>query len=351
MAFGFDSTAEQVTEGLDLDGKTFLVTGMNSGLGFEAVRVLALRGAAIIGLARTAEKAAGALAELGINGVPVACELSDLGSVQAAVAQVQGLGVKLDGLIANAGIMALPELRQQDGIELQFFTNHVGHFGLVTGLLDQLAEDGRVVVLSSGAHFLAKRGLELDNLSGEDEYSPWRMYGRSKLANILFTRSLSARFEGTSRTANAVHPGVILTNLSRHIADAETMFSRLTLKTVEQGAATEVYVATHPSLAGTSGEYFADCAIADTLDAARDDELAAQLWAVSEQLVAWARADDAVASPHSTPWRWCEVRAVQRGRGGEDLRGSSGVRDRAPHAGVCGGSAPGDSATGREGGR
>lgn len=285
--FDATSTAEQVTEGLDLSGQTWLITGCNSGLGFETTRVLALRGARIIGLARTRDKAAAALTELGIDGVPVACELSDLVSVRRAITTVRGLG-ELTGIIANAGIMALPTLQQVQGFERQFFTNHIGHFALVTGLLEQLAADGRVVLLSSAAHRYAERGLELDNLSGEDEYDPWRMYGRSKLANILFARGLTARFAGTRRTANSLHPGVIPTNLARHIADRDSMFERMKpmLKTIPQGAATQCYVATRPELAEVSGVYFSDCAPAETLAAAEDDELAERLWQRSEDIAA-----------------------------------------------------------------
>ena len=286
MSFDFHSTAEQVTDGIDLTGKTWLITGVNSGLGYESARVLALRGARIIGAARTEQKARDALAALHIDGQAVACELSDLPSVRRAVEAVKGVGVPLDGLMANAGIMALPELKQQDGVELQLFTNHVGHFVLVTGLLDSLTARGRVVILSSGAHHMAKRGLELDNLSGETDYEPWRMYGRSKLANILFTKSLARRLEGTGRTANALHPGVIKTNLSRHIEDAESMFATMTLKTIPEGAATQCYVATHPDVAKISGSYFADCALAKTSEFAKDEGLADALWAWTEALVA-----------------------------------------------------------------
>ncbi len=285
--FGKTSTAEQVTEGLDLSGTTWVITGCNSGLGYETARVLALRGAGIIGLARTQAKAEAALAQLGIDGTAVACELSDLASVRAAVEAVRGLP-KLDGIIANAGIMALQTLQQVAGYERQFFTNHIGHFVLVTGLLDRLTDAGRVVMLSSGAHNFAKRGLELDNLSGETDYDPWRMYGRSKLANILFTRSLTTRFEGTARTANALHPGVIETKLGRHMPDRDAMYERLkpTLKTVAQGAATQCYVAVRPELAGVSGAYFSDCTPAETLPEGRDDALAEALWARSEAIAA-----------------------------------------------------------------
>ncbi len=288
MSTGFDrtSTAEEVTEGLDLSGTSWVVTGCNSGLGYETVRVLALRGARIVGLARTTDKARNALAELGIEGDAVACELSDLRSVTAAVETVRGLG-PLDGIIANAGIMALPQLEQVAGYERQFFTNHVGHFLLVTGLLDRLTDTARVVIVSSGAHRFAREGLELDNLSGEFEYEAWRMYGRSKLANILFANSLARRFRGTGRTANSLHPGVIETNLGRHVPDRDDMYDRLrpTLKTIRQGAATQVYVATHPSLAGVSGVYFSDCAPAETLPEALDEALADALWTRTEAIV------------------------------------------------------------------
>ena len=286
MTFGFQTTAEQVTEGRNLSGQTWLITGVNSGLGYETARVLALRGAQIVGLARTENKAAEALDGLGIEGVAVAADLADLDTVRAAVGTIKGLG-SLNGIIANAGIMALPELVQRAGLELQFLTNHVGHFALITPILDKLTADGRVVMLSSGAHFMAKRGLELDNLSGSHEYHPWRMYGRSKLANILYARSLARRFTGSKRTANAVHPGVIRTNLGRHVPNADAMYESLdaTLKTVEQGAATQCYVATHPRLNAISGKYFADCKVARTLDAAEDEELAEVLWNRTVELV------------------------------------------------------------------
>ncbi len=288
--FGRESTAEEVTEGLDLKGTRWLVTGCNSGLGHETIRVLALRGAEIVGAARTVDKAEGALDALGLEGAPIACELSDLASVRGAVEAVSRLD-PLDGIIANAGIMALPTLEKIAGYERQFFTNHMGHFVLVTGLLDRLKPKGRVVMLSSGAHFYAKRGLELDNLSGDADYEPWRLYGRSKLANILMSRSLAARFAADpdhQRTANAVHPGVIQTNLGRHIPDRVAMYERLrpNLRTVEQGAATQVYVATHPSLATVSGRYFSDCQISETTPEGEDDALAEVLWQKSEEIAA-----------------------------------------------------------------
>ena len=291
--FGSNSTAEQVTEGLDLKGKTYLVTGCNSGLGLETLRVLSARGAHVIAAARSEEKAQAALAEAGAEGTPVACELSEPASVRACVDAVKGLGRPLDAVIANAGIMALPKLEVVHGYERQFFTNHMGHFLLVTGLLDALSEAGRVVMLSSAAHTGAPReGIQLDNLDGAKGYSGWRNYGQSKLANLLFARELAARFkaEGSARTANAVHPGVIRTNLVRHmtpLADwGMSAFGPIFFKTIPQGAATQVYVATHPAVEGVSGEYFYDCNIKGSSRLGRDAALAKALWARSEEIAA-----------------------------------------------------------------
>ena len=289
--FGYGSTAEQVTEGLSLRGKTMLVTGCNSGLGQEALRVLALRGARVVGTARALDKARAACGAVAGETVPLACELSDPASVRACAEAVRRAGLRLDAVVCNAGIMALPRLQQAHGVELQFFTNHIGHFMLVTGLLDQLAPDGRVVMLSSGAHNMAPReGIEFDNLSGEKGYQAWRAYGQSKMANLLFARELARRLAGTGRTANAVHPGVIKTNLGRHMNPlAQVAFGvvgSLVLKSVAQGAATEVYVAAHPAVAATSGEYFADCNVAKARPDSEDPALAAKLWEVSERIVA-----------------------------------------------------------------
>jgi WW domain-containing oxidoreductase len=289
--FGYGSTAEQVTEGLSLEGKSMLVTGCNAGLGQEAVRVLALRGARVVGTARTREKAKAACDGVQGKTVPIACELSDPRSVRACVEEVKQQGIKLDAIICNAGIMALPKLEKAFGYELQFFTNHIGHFLLVTGLLDQLTEDGRVVMLSSAAHRQApKEGIEFDNLDGSKGYQDFRNYGQSKLANILFAKELARRFAGTKRTANAVHPGVIKTSLGRHmnpvLAAALAVAGPLALKSIPQGAATEVYVATNPALTGVSGEYFADSNVAKARPDASDPALARKLWEVSEKIVA-----------------------------------------------------------------
>ncbi|OGQ80559.1 MAG: hypothetical protein A2289_04920 [Deltaproteobacteria bacterium RIFOXYA12_FULL_58_15] len=291
--FGHNSTAEEVTEGLGLEGKRILITGCNSGLGLETARVLSMRGATILGAARTTDKAKAALA--GIEGaVHLKCELSDPESVRRCVEAVREHG-ELDAIIANAGIMALPEPVREHGVELQLLTNHFGHFQLVTGLLDRLSETGRVVMVSSSAHKGApKEGIRFDDLAYKSGYTPWKAYGQSKLANILFTRSLAKRFEGTGRVAIAIHPGVIATNLSRHMGAVVRMVfgavGPLFLKTVEQGAATQCYAAVHPNAAAHNGEYLADCNPAPSTAVAKDDELAERLWKVSEGLLTEMRA-------------------------------------------------------------
>lgn len=293
--FGYGSTAEEVTEGLSLAGKTILVTGCNSGLGYETLRVLSLRGARVVGTARTLDKAKEACSRAahqasGAHLVPMECELSQPASVRACVAQIKKEGFKLDVILCNAGIMALPQLQQAYGLELQFFTNHIGHFLLVTGLLDQLTEQARVVMLSSGAHNMAPRGgISFDNLSGEKSYKAWTAYGQSKMANLLFSKELARRFAGTGKSANAIHPGVITTQLWRHMNPVtRALFgtlSPLVLKSTEQGAATQVYAAVHPKASGISGAYFADCNLAKSRSDANDPELARRLWDVSEEIV------------------------------------------------------------------
>jgi WW domain-containing oxidoreductase len=288
--FGYGSSAEVVTQGVSLKGKSFLVTGSTAGLGLETVRVLAQRGARVFATGRSKEKAAAACERVPGVIVPVACELSDPISVRACVASLKGEGVKLDGVIANAGIMALPKLEQAHGYELQFFTNHIGHFLLITELLSELTDTARVVVLSSSAHTAApKVGIDFDNLSGQRGYDPWAAYGQSKLANLLFAKELSKRLRGTGKTANAVHPGVIKTNLARSMSPvvrfALGVAEPLALKSVGEGAATQCYVATRPELAGVTGEYFVDCNIGQASALAQDAALSARLWAESESIV------------------------------------------------------------------
>lgn len=289
--FGYGSTAEEVTAGLDLRGRNILVTGGNSGIGRETVRVLAQRGARVIACGRSREKVAAATASLPGEIVPLACDLAKPDSVRAAVASVLEQKVSLHAVICNAGIMAPPRVEQAFGHELQFFTNHIGHFLLVTSLLPHVASDARFVIVSSNAHRRAPAGgIMFDNLSGERGYSPMRAYGQSKLANLLFAKELGRRLSGTGKTANALHPGVIRTNLFRTLPNLTNLVFALAgpvvLKSVPEGAATQCYLAVHPQVAGISGEYFSHSNVASCSELARDAGLAARLWAESERIVA-----------------------------------------------------------------
>jgi len=285
------ATAEEVTRGIDLSGKTILITGCNSGLGFETMRVLAGRGATIIGAARTREKAREAGAKVEGNVIPLACELSDLGNVAACTDEIRAMNKPIDALICNAGIMALPELQQKYGLEMQFLTNHLGHFVLVNRLLDQVKEApaGRIVMVSSLGHYTTVAGgINFDNLSGEKRYVPFMFYGQSKLANLLMSNELARKLEGTRATSNAIHPGIIMTPLGRHMGSLRTMLAGLVSwpvsRSVAQGAATQCYVATSPALEKVSGSYFADCNPARMSAHAQDREMATRLWSVSEEL-------------------------------------------------------------------
>ncbi len=292
--FGKSSTAQDVVEGIDLTGKLVLVTGVNSGIGNETMRQLSLRGATVIGTARTLEKARQACTEAGGTTIPLACELEQQDSIRACAAQIAQLGRPLDICIANAGIMALPKLEQVNGIEKQFATNHLGHFLLVNLLRPQIdaAQRARVVIVSSSAHLQAPgEGVAFDNLSGEHGYGGWRAYGQSKLANILFAKALARRLVN-SGTANALHPGVIGTNLGRHmnplLGGVLSLFMKPFSKSVPQGAATSCYVAVRPELAEVTGQYFSDCAVVEPSRLARDEALSERLWEVSEKLTGLA---------------------------------------------------------------
>lgn len=288
-AFGKRSTAEEVTAGMDLTGRTALVTGCNSGLGLETMRVLALRGAHVIGAARTLEKAEAACDSVAGKTTPLAVELTDLPGIVAAADQVAALETPIDMLILNAGIMRLPELQLSNGVERQFAVNHLGHFLLTHHLLEHViaAPAGRVVVVSSGAHrWASEEGIQFDNLDGARGYDPSEAYGQSKVANGLFSRELARRLAKTNATSNSLHPGVIPTNLSRHLPERTYDMSNPMFKTIPEGTATQCYVATHPELERVTGYYFSDCNPAEPNHHMQDDAMAAKLWSVSEELVA-----------------------------------------------------------------
>jgi NAD(P)-dependent dehydrogenase (short-subunit alcohol dehydrogenase family) len=290
--YGYSSTSEEVTSTLDLSGKTFVVTGVTSGIGQETVRVLLLRGAQVFGLGRRVEGVRAAFE--GAPGLerlrPVALELSDLSSVAEAARVIRAAGVALDALVLNAGVMALPRLELVSGYERQFFTNHIGHYYLGRLLEAALAPLGRVVIVSSDAHRAAPRvGIDFDNLGAEKSYQPWVAYGRSKLANLLFAFELGERLRASGRIAHAVHPGVIDTPLNRHMSLALRALypvgSLLFMKSIPQGAATQLYVATHPAVPNEQPSYWADSNVRTPRQIALSVELRKKLWEVSSEIV------------------------------------------------------------------
>jgi NAD(P)-dependent dehydrogenase (short-subunit alcohol dehydrogenase family) len=291
-AFDESATAEQVTEGLDLTGMTYAITGCNSGLGFETMRVLALRGAHVIGIARTQEKAEVACESVGGYTTPEHLDLMQWDSVVSCADRIRQMNTALDGLICNAGIVAVRDREVVNGVEKQFCVNHLGHFILINQLFDQVvaADQGRFVIVSSRAHKRApEEGILFDDLAWEHtEYDPQVAYGHSKLANALCARALASRLSDTTATANSLHPGVIVTNAIRNMEPwmqtAAKWFGWLFTKTVEEGAATQTYLSTHPALAGVRGYYFDNCNVGEGTAYLTDDAMAEKLWTSSEQL-------------------------------------------------------------------
>ncbi|KDP35604.1 hypothetical protein JCGZ_09042 [Jatropha curcas] len=301
--FGSASTAEQVTQGIDASNLTAIVTGGASGIGFETARVLALRKAHVIIAARNME-AANEAKQLILKEDEDACvdvlklDLASIKSIRGFADKFIALNLPLNILINNAGIMFCPYQLSEDGIEMQFATNHIGHFLLTNLVLDKMKEtarttgiEGRIVNLSSIAHIHTyKRGIQFDDINNKRRYSDKRAYGQSKLANILHAKELTRRFqeEGVNITANAVHPGLIMTNLMKHSALLMRLlkiFSYPLWKNVPQGAATTCYVALHPSLKGVSGKYYVDCNEAQPSAFAGHQLLATQLWDFSDKLI------------------------------------------------------------------
>jgi NAD(P)-dependent dehydrogenase (short-subunit alcohol dehydrogenase family) len=255
------------------------------------MRVLTLRGAHVIGIARTQEKADTACASIDGETTPMFLDLADWGSVVTCAEKIRGLNIPLDGLITNAGIMALPELQLVNGVERQFAINHLGHFVLINQLQETVlaAPQGRFVMLSSLAHRAAKNGIEFDNLDGSKGYDSWHAYGQSKLANALCSLEMAKRIDKTNATSNSVHPGVIMTNLGKHLPAwqqfAGKYFGWIFMKDIPEGAATTCYVATSPDLVGVRGYYFADCNMNEgETPYVYDEAMAAKLWQVSEGL-------------------------------------------------------------------
>jgi NAD(P)-dependent dehydrogenase (short-subunit alcohol dehydrogenase family) len=298
--FNAASTAAEVVEGIDLGGKRAIVTGGASGIGIETARALASAGAEVTLAVRnldagkqTAEDIIGTTGNTKVLVAPL--DLTDQASVKAFVADWQG---PLHILVNNAGVMAAPETRTPEGWELQFATNHYGHFTLTNGLHDALAAAGgaRVVSVSSSGHL--RSPVVFDDIHFKNRpYDAWEAYGQSKTANILLAVEVTKRWADDGITANALMPGAIQTNLQRHVTPEQIERARrqmgvadFTWKTPEQGAATSVLLAASPVVDGVSGVYFEDCNEAEPHKEgtrtgiaayAIDPEAAARLWQVS----------------------------------------------------------------------
>jgi NAD(P)-dependent dehydrogenase (short-subunit alcohol dehydrogenase family) len=317
---GAETTTADVIKGIDLGGKTVLITGASTGLGLETALTLAGVGAQVIMAARPGAKLDAAVAAVKekcpaaqIDGV--ALDLTDFDSIRACAAAVTSLTDKLDLLINNAGIMAVPFGRTPAGCELQFGTNHIGHFLLTNLLVPLLLKPGkaRVVNLSSGGH--KHSAVDFNDIHWRTrEYSKWGAYGQAKTANALFTVALHKRLGGKGVSVFAVHPGAIPTELGRHLTEDDikalmssksfggekkesggTSRGKLIFKTIPQGAATSVWAATSPELEGKGGLYLEDCGIAEEVPVgvaehgyfawAVDPDAAEKLWQVSEEIV------------------------------------------------------------------
>jgi NAD(P)-dependent dehydrogenase (short-subunit alcohol dehydrogenase family) len=278
--FGFDSTAAEVIEGIDLSGQTAIVTGGSSGIGAETARALAGAGADVTLAVRDTDAGERVAAEItaATGNAAVRVGRLDLADQPSIAAFADAWAGPLNLLINNAGVMALPDLRlTSQGWEMQFAINHLGHFALALGLHDALAAagDARIVSLSSRGHH--RSPVVFDDLNfAHRPYDPWLGYGQSKTANVLFAVEATRRWGADGITANAVHPGAVPeTNLSRHIDPDELATLRSSgsfrFKTIEQGAATTVLVATSPQLEGVGGRYFEDCNEAPVIDTETND--------------------------------------------------------------------------------
>ncbi|MFF3910301.1 SDR family NAD(P)-dependent oxidoreductase [Streptomyces sp. NPDC001848] len=302
-SFNAASTAAEVVDGNDLHGKRLIVTGGSSGIGIETARALAGAGADVLIAVRNPEAGHGVAADIntGLDSPRVTVaqlDLADPSSVRRFAAEWDKK--PLHALIHNAGIMATPLTRTAPGWELQFATNHLGHFALANALHDALAaaNGARIVSVSSRGHL--RSPVMFDDINFlERAYDPWLAYGQSKTANVLFAVEANRRWADDGITANALHPGGIMTNLVRHLPEDVIEGFRTdpaaVYKTPEQGAATSVFVATSPLLDQIGGRYFEDCNQALPYDGgpepvgvaahALDPEAALRLWDISEHAI------------------------------------------------------------------
>lgn len=314
--FNAKSTADQVLSGVDLKGKRFLITGVSSGIGLETTRSLVAHGASVVGTVRDLVKAESSTASALNAAVQgggslelIELDLASLQNVRSCADKLLAIGQRFDVIIANAGVMATPFGRTADGFEVQFGTNYLGHFALINRIESLLADNGRLIVLSSQAHRAADIDLDDPNFEHQ-EYDPFVAYGRSKTATSLFAVEFDKRHRNRGIRAASVMPGNSPTDLPRHFSqeDMEGLFENVAkaraeaglpaaeLKEIPQAAATSVWAAVVADKDEINGRYLEDCAVAPVDDTpnpfadgvrsyALDVNKAEQLWAKSEELI------------------------------------------------------------------
>jgi NAD(P)-dependent dehydrogenase (short-subunit alcohol dehydrogenase family) len=278
--FGFESTTDEVLQGVDLSGKRILVTGVSAGLGVESTRALVAHGATVVGTARDldkAKRALGAAMQASASKVElVEVDLASLKSVRAGASELLSRGKPFDVIIANAGIMACPQGKTTDGFETQFGTNHLGHFVFVNRLVPLLKSGSRIATLSSAGHQISDVNIDDPNFE-RTEYQPFTAYGRSKTANILYAVALDDRLKGRGIRATSLHPGAIQTELGRHItpelrAQLQTRIAAskegatFRYKGVPEGAATQVWASVVAPADAVGGRYCEDCHVCEVND-------------------------------------------------------------------------------------
>jgi NAD(P)-dependent dehydrogenase (short-subunit alcohol dehydrogenase family) len=279
-----------------LEGRTVLVTGATQGIGLATARALARMGAEVLVTARDRARGDEALrlvrAESGGPGALLLADLSSRAGVRALAGEVLARAPRLHVLVNNAGAIHMQRAEGGDGIELTLAVNHLAPFLLTHLLLDRIRESApaRIVTVASAAH-TAVPGVDFGDLEGRREYAGWKAYGQSKLANILFTRELARRLEGTGVTANCLHPGVVRTGFGHNTRGWLRWGVKLAgplFLSPERGAETSVYLASSPEVEAVSGQYFARKRPVRTSAAGRDAEAARRLWALSEKLAGLA---------------------------------------------------------------
>lgn len=288
---GARSTANQVLAGVDLTRRWILVTGCDEEIGFETMNALAANGAHIFGLASSLASAKNACDQIGPRATPVECDLADLDSVAVAAETIRGLQVSLDAIVANAEVASPPTLHTKYGVELQFLSNHIGHFVLMNQLLDLVRNGTGRIVMSSGAGVMQAppEGIMFDNLDGHRYYDPMIFYGQSKFAVALYAKELSRRLRRRAITVNSLHPGAAKGTGLRKDLLLPLRLVRSTvqqfMKSAGQRAATAALLAASPCVTGITGEYWSDCQVAEGNPLLNDGSLAQRLWQVSMQIV------------------------------------------------------------------